>query len=66
MLGIHDKQSQLALAIGGKLKGYISLVAYGIAIRLAFVNAWISCGIYTFVAIMWFVPDPRVEKTITP
>jgi uncharacterized membrane protein len=53
--------SRLAAAIGDDRKGKMSAALYAIAIPLAFVNQWISDGIYVFVALMWLVPDPRIE-----
>lgn len=54
--------SRLAAAIGGDFKGKISPVAYIAAIPLAFVNQWISDAIYVGVALMWLVPDRRIER----
>jgi uncharacterized membrane protein len=54
-------QSKLALAVGRDRKGYLSLVLYAAAIPLAFVNQWIADAIYVFVALMWLVPDWRIE-----
>jgi len=54
--------SRLAAAIGDDRKGKMSAALYAIAIPLAFVNQWISDGIYVFVALMWLVPDPRIES----
>jgi uncharacterized membrane protein len=42
------------------------MVLYVSAIALAFVNQWISDAIYVFVAMMWLVPDPRIESTFKP
>ena len=53
--------SRLKAAIGGEVKGMISVVLYVAAIPLAFVNARISDGIYVLVALMWLVPDRRIE-----
>jgi uncharacterized membrane protein len=62
LIAHHGRESALATAIGGDVKGKISLAVYVVAIALAFVNPWISCGLYAFVAAMWFVPDRRIEK----
>jgi hypothetical protein len=37
---------------------------YAFAILAAYVNRWISCAVYVAVAVMWLVPDPRIEKTL--
>jgi uncharacterized membrane protein len=55
--------SKLATALGNDFKGKISPVLYGIAIPLAYVEPWISIGLYVFVALIWLVPDPRIEST---
>jgi uncharacterized membrane protein len=57
--------SVLARAIGSDFKGKISPILYGAAIGLAFVRPWISCGIYTLVALIWLVPDRRIERMLS-
>ena len=57
-------QSRLAQALGSDAKGTLSLVLYASAIGLAFVSQWISDAIYVTVALMWLVPDRRIEKTV--
>jgi uncharacterized membrane protein len=64
IIRVHGKESDFAKAIGSDVKGNISLVAYAIAIALAFVNPWISGGLFIAVAMMWFVPDRRMEKVV--
>jgi len=64
LIAYNGKDSVLANAIGQERKGIISLVFYVIAIPLAFVTSWIAFGIYMMVAIMWFVPDRRIETVI--
>jgi len=56
--------SPLAKLLGNDIKGKISPVLYMTAIALAFVSPWISCGIYVLVALMWLIPDSRIEKAI--
>ena len=56
--------SRLAEALGRDWKGKLSFVCYAIAVPLAFVNEWISDAIYVAVALIWFVPDPRIEKRL--
>jgi len=60
----QGRNSTLAKAIGRDLKGKISPVLYIAAIPLAFVSPWISCGIYVLVALVWLIPDRRIEKAI--
>jgi len=59
--GTHSK---LRRAVGKDLKGKISVVLYVVAILLAFVDRWISIGLYVFVALMWLVPDRRIESIV--
>ena len=56
----------LAKAIGNDVKGRMSIMIYLAAIPLAFVAGWLALALYVFVAIMWLVPDWRIEKTPTP
>ena len=58
-------QSRLRAAIGSDTKGKLSMLLYLIAIPAAFVNEWISDGIYVFVALMWLIPDRRIESRLT-
>ena len=62
LLALHPPESLLARAVSENLKGNISLALYAAAIPLAFVLSWLSCALYVIVAILWFVPDPRIEK----
>lgn len=47
-----------------KIKGYVSLVGYLLAIPMAFVNPYISCGIFVAIGIAWFIPDKNIEKAL--
>ena len=61
----HDGDtSTLARALGGDFKGKVSVVLYVAAIALAFVNRWLSLALYVAVAVMWLVPDRRIEKVL--
>ncbi len=64
LLSIHAPDSLLATALGTDFKGKISMVIYLVAIPLAFVRSWLACACYVLVAVMWLVPDRRIEKTI--
>jgi uncharacterized membrane protein len=57
-------QSMLASAVGRDLKGKLSPVLYLSAIALAFVNQWISDALYVAVALIWLVPDRRIERKL--
>jgi TMEM175 potassium channel family protein len=61
LVAAHGPGSRLAQAMGGDTKGKVSLALYLCAIPLAFVNEWISDALYAVVALIWLVPDPRIE-----
>ena len=58
--------SRLATAVENDIKGKISIACSLSAIGLAFVEPWISDALFVTVALIWLVPDPRIEKVITP
>jgi uncharacterized membrane protein len=60
----HGKHSALAVALGSDLKGKISPLLYLTAIGLAFVSPPVSIALYVLVAVIWLVPDRRIEKVI--
>lgn len=60
----HGPDSTLANALGRDLKGKLSVLIYAGAIPLAFVNSWLACALYVLVAVMWLIPDRRIEKTL--
>src|SRR3989454_1331022 len=62
----NGPDSLLARAVGRDLKGKLSALLYALAILLAFVNAWIADALYVLVALMGFVPDRRIERSIDP
>jgi uncharacterized membrane protein len=64
LISHHGRASLLAAAIGRDRKGYASLALYAIAIPLAFVEPAVAGGIYVLVAVIWLVPDTRIERTI--
>jgi uncharacterized membrane protein len=64
LIALHGRDSTLATAFGRDFKGKISPLVYAVAIPLAFVNPWMSCALYVLVAVMWLVPDRRIEKTL--
>ncbi|HTI94165.1 MAG TPA: TMEM175 family protein [Puia sp.] len=57
--------SPLATALGNDWKGKVSVIVYAIAVGLAFINPWLAFSIYVMVALMWFIPDRRIEKKVT-
>jgi uncharacterized membrane protein len=61
----QGESSLLAAAIGGDLKGKLTSVLYAIAIPAAFMHQWISGGIYVLGALIWLIPDRRIERALT-
>ncbi len=64
LIAHHGKESTLATALGSDFKGKISVAVYASAIPLAFVHPWIACALYVAVAVMWLIPDRRIEKVL--
>jgi len=60
----QGRHSVLASALGRDIKGKISPLLYAAAVALAFVDAWLSIAIYALVAVMWLIPDRRIEKVL--
>jgi TMEM175 potassium channel family protein len=60
----EGRESLLAQAVGRDWKGKLSPLLYLAAIPLAFVSPWIAGGLYLFAALIWLIPDPRIEKEI--
>jgi uncharacterized membrane protein len=56
--------SKLKAAVGGDVKGKLSPLIYVAAIVLAFVNQWVSDALYVLVALMWLIPDRRIESKL--
>jgi uncharacterized membrane protein len=65
LIHFHGANSVLASAVGSDFKGRVSIVIYVLAILLAFVNRWAGFSLYWLVALMWLVPDRRIERVIT-
>jgi len=64
LIAHHGKDSPLALAIGDDRKGKTSLAVYALAILCTWVNPWIAMALYVAVAVMWVVPDRRIERAL--
>jgi uncharacterized membrane protein len=60
----QGQDSLLLQALGSDFKGRISPVLYAIAIALAFIHPWMSDVLYAVTALLWLVPDPRIEKIL--
>jgi uncharacterized membrane protein len=64
LVKLSGPDSPLARAVRRDFKGNLSAVLYASAIALAFVRTWAAEAIYVLVALMWFVPDRRIERAI--
>jgi TMEM175 potassium channel family protein len=64
IIAAQGEGSRLRQAIGRDFKGKLSAVLYAAAVILAFVNVAISIAIYVGVALMWLIPDRRIEKAL--
>ncbi len=60
----EGRDSLVAQAVGREWKGKLSLVLYVAAIPLAFVSSWIASGLYAFAALLWLIPDRRIEREL--
>src|SRR5215207_6011904 len=65
LVSAHGRDSALAKALGKDFKGKVSVVFYAVAIPLSFVNSWLACALYVLVAVMWLIPDRRIERELT-
>jgi uncharacterized membrane protein len=64
LLACHPKDSALATAIGSDSKGKVSVAIYAVAIVLAFASPRLACALYVLVAVIWLVPDRRIERAL--
>jgi uncharacterized membrane protein len=64
LAAIHGKDSLLAKALGNDKKGILSVVFYIAGIGLSFINSWLGFAMYVLVAMIWFIPDRRIERKI--
>lgn len=65
IISVEGENSLVAKAVGKDRKGSLSVLLYAAAIPTAFFNQWISQALYVVVALMWLVPDQRIEKALT-
>jgi uncharacterized membrane protein len=66
ILAVQGPHSLLAAAVGRDFKGKLSPLLYLIAIPSAFIREWIAGGLYVIVALMWLIPDRRIERRLSP
>lgn len=64
LISHHGEDSALATAVGQDIKGKVSLALYAVGVSVSFVSSWIAITIYVAVAIMWIVPDRRIETVL--
>ena len=64
LLARHGADSLLATAVNSDFKGKISVLIYVTAVPLAFVSTWLAGGLYVLVAIIWLIPDRRIENLL--
>lgn len=64
LIAVQGKDSVLAAAVGRDIKGLASVVIYAIAIPIALFAPWLAFGLYVLVAVIWLIPDRRIEKTL--
>ena len=64
LISHHGEDSMLARAVGSDTKGRISIVLYAVAIPVAFVWNWVAVALYVVVALIWVLPDRRIEKSL--
>lgn len=65
MVSLHGRDSLIDTALRDKLKETLSLLSYALAIVLAFYNTAFSLALFVFVALIWLIPDRRVEKILS-
>ena len=66
ILALQGPHSLLAMAVGRDFKGKLSPLLYLIAIPSAFIHEWIAGGLYVVVALIWLIPDRRIERSVSP
>jgi len=64
ILAHHGPESRVATALGRDFKGKVSVLIYVVAVPTAFVNRWVAGALYVLVALIWFVPDRRIETRL--
>jgi uncharacterized membrane protein len=64
IVAVNGRNSRLAVAVGNDFKGNLSLALYVAAVALAFVRPWLSIAVYVTVALLWLVPDRRIEALV--
>jgi uncharacterized membrane protein len=64
LLAEHGAESVLAKAVASGFKERVSIFLYLLGIGLAFLSPWLGISVYAIVAVIWLVPDRRIEKSL--
>ena len=64
LIAAHPSNARLGEALGQDAKGKISLLLYAVGVGLAFYNTWFALALFAAVALIWLVPDPRIERIV--
>jgi uncharacterized membrane protein len=64
LIALHGRESALAAALGRDFKGKLSIVIYLVAIPIAFASPYTACAMFVGTAILWLIPDRRIERTL--
>ena len=64
IIAVNGRDSRLAVALGDDRKGKLSVMLYFLAVTVAFVRPWVAILMYVTVAVMWLVPDSRIESLV--
>ena len=64
LVGLHGTDSVLAKAVGRDRKGLVSLLAYAVALALSWPFTWGAVGLFVAVAVLWVIPDRRIERVL--
>jgi uncharacterized membrane protein len=64
LVALHGQDSPIAVALGRDFKGKMSVVFYAVAIPLSFLSPALACSVYVLVAVMWLIPDRRIESVL--
>lgn len=64
LIALHGNESVIAVAIGGDVRGYVSLAIFAVGVAISFVNSYAGFALYSLVAAIWFIPDRRIERQL--
>lgn len=60
----HEEEFPLRKVVGSNRKGKISIICYFLGVAFSFINTWVAIFLYATVAIMWLIPDRRIEESV--